>query len=240
MNYNETHKHERDSRIQFDSDSHTYTLNGKVFKSVTTVVEECFEQFDADYWARKKAPYMRMTPEAVKAMWERKGEEARNLGTQMHEKIERYYLGLPNSSDDTYKLFYQFAQQYRLTPYRTEWAIYDEESKVAGTLDFLNCENGIFTIYDWKRSNKVIVDGQPEKVSKWGKRAFKPISHIHDTTFWHYALQVSIYRYILEKNYGIVVSASRLAVFHPDYTRPYVVDVPYMKDEVLAVLRKQS
>ena len=44
---------------------------------------------------------------------------------------------------------------------------------------------------------------------------------------------------MMEKNYGIKVSASRLAVFHPDYNRPYVVDVPYMKDEVIAVLRNQ-
>ena len=239
MSYNETNRHVRDARIHFDSGSHIYTINGRVFKSVTTVVEECFEQFDAEYWARKKAPGMGMTPQALKAMWERKGEEARNLGTQMHEKIERYYMGLPNSTDDTYRLFCQFAQQYCLTPYRTEWAIYDEDSGVAGTLDFLNYKDGVFTIYDWKRSNKVVVGGQAEKVSRWGKRAFTPISHVHDTTFWHYALQVSIYRYILEKNYGIKVSASRLAVFHPDYNRPYVVDVPYMKDEVIAVLRNQ-
>ena len=239
MNYNEINKHFRDSQIHFDCDSHTYTINSQVYKSVTTVVEDCFEQFDADYWARKKAPSMGMTPQAVKAMWERKGEEARILGTQMHEKIERYYMGLPNSSDETYKLFCQFAQQYSLTPYRTEWAIYDEDSHVAGTLDFLEYKDGIFTIYDWKRSNKVVVGGVAEKVSRWGKRALSPISHIHDTTFWHYALQVSIYRYILEKNYNINVSGSHLAVFHPDYSRHYVVDVPYMKDEVKAVLSNQ-
>ncbi|MBQ2485300.1 MAG: hypothetical protein II519_08300, partial [Muribaculaceae bacterium] len=56
----------------------------------------------------------------------------------------------------------------------------------------------------------------------------------------HYALQVSIYRYILEKNYGISVSQSRLAVFHPDYDRPYVIDIPYMKEEVITVLRNHK
>lgn len=239
MNYNDLNKHSRDSKIKFDCNTHIYTLNGQVFKSVTTIVEQCFQQFNADFWAKKKAPSLGMTPQAVKAMWERKGEEARNLGTQMHEKIERYYMGLPNQSDDTYALFCKFAQQFKLTPYRTEWAIFDEDSKVAGTLDFLNYRDGVFTIYDWKRSNKVIVNGQPEKVSPWGKRAFKPISHIPDTTFWHYALQVSIYRFILEKNYGITVSSSHLAVFHPDYSCPYVIEVPYMRNEVIAVLNNQ-
>ena len=238
-NYNEINKNPRDSKICFDCDSHTYTFNGTVFKSVTTIVDECFEKFDADYWARKKAPSLGMTPQAVKDMWDQKGEEARNLGTQMHEKIERYYMGFPNSSDETYNLFCQFTEQYKLSPYRTEWAIYDEDSHVAGTLDFLNYQDGIFTIYDWKRSNKVIKNGQPEKVSRWRKHALRPISHIHDTTYWHYALQVSIYRYILEKNYGIKVASSYLAVFHPDYNQPYVVDVPYMKDEVITVLSRQ-
>ena len=235
--YNEQNKHDRDERIHFNSEEHIYTINGCEFKSVTSVVDRCFEQFDAAYWAKKKAPSLGMTPRQVMDMWERKGEESRNLGSQMHEKIERYYLGLENTPDETYNLFCQFARQHHLKPYRTEWAIYDEDSKVAGTLDFLNYDDGVFTIYDWKRSNKIIVNGLPEKTSRWGKRAFSPIGHIHDTTFWHYALQVSIYRYILEKNYGIDVSAGRLAVFHPDYNRPYVVEVPYMRNEVMAVLR---
>ncbi len=239
MNYNLQNRHERDSRIQFDEASHTYTLNGQVFKSVTTIIDECFEQFDADYWAKKKAPYLGMTPQQVKAMWEKKGEEARNLGTQLHAKIERYYMGYTNESDETYILFEKFTQRYHLAPYRTEWAIYDEESKVAGTLDFLNYQNGEFTIFDWKRSNKILVDGVPERCNRWGKRAFSPISHIHDTTYWHYALQLSIYRYILEKNYGINASSCKLAILHPDYNQPHVVEVPYLRDEAIALLKKR-
>lgn len=241
-NFNSANSHVRDSRIFFDEASHTYTHNGLVFKSVTTIVEECFEQFDADYWSKKKAPSLGMTPQEVMDMWARKGEEARNLGTQLHHKIERHYLGLQNTGDDTYRLFEQFTETHKLTPYRTEWAIYDEESGTAGTLDFLNFQNGEFTIYDWKRSNKIIVNGEPEKYNKWNKRALSPIDHVYDTTYWHYALQVSIYRYILEKNYGINVSNSKLAIFHPDNGRPYVIDIPYMRDEVIAVLnnRKKS
>ncbi len=239
MNCNQINRHERDSRILFDEVSHTYTLNGQVMKSVTTLVGECFEQFDADYWAARKAPALGMTPEEVKAMWEHKGEEARNLGTMMHHKIERYYLGLSNSSDDTYRLFEQFAEMYQLSPYRTEWTIYDEESKIAGTLDFLNFQQGVFTIFDWKRSNKIMVCGTPETSNRWGKHAFSPISHVPDTAYWHYALQLSIYRFILEKNYNLHISGSKLGIFHPDNHRPYVVDVPYLKNEVVALFAKR-
>lgn len=238
IDYNSKNCHERDSKLQFDEASHTYTVDGITYKSVTTIVEECFEQFDADFWAEKKAPAMNMKPKELKALWARKGEEARNLGTMMHEKIERYYLGLPNESDETYCLFEQFAAKCQLHPYRTEWAIYDEEYHIAGTLDFLNYHDGVFTIFDWKRSNKVVVNGVPEVNNKWHKCAHSPIAHVADTTYWHYALQVSIYRYILEKNYGINVKEGRLAVFHPDNSCPYMVEVPYMRNEAIAVLNQ--
>lgn len=234
--YNETNRHERDACIDFDKDNHIYSVRGQEFKSVTTVVDDCFERFDADYWAARKAPSMGMTPEQLKALWERKGEEARSLGTCMHEKIERYYLGLPNESDPTYDMFMNFAAHFVLSPYRTEWIIYDEESRVAGTLDFLDFRDGVFTLFDWKRSNKILVNGEPLATNRWGRCAFAPIAHVPDTTYWHYALQVSTYRYILEKNYGIRTAAGKLAVFHPDNGRAYVVEVPYLKNEVRAVL----
>ena len=239
MNYNEINRHSRDSQIQFDSKSHIYTYNGRGFKSITRIVEECFEQFDTDYWAKRKAPSMLMSIEAVKDLWSRKAEKARSLGTLMHEKIERFYLGLPNESDPTYKIFEQFTRENELNPYRTEWLIYDEETEIAGTLDFLDYQDGVFTIYDWKRCNKAIVRGNPVKVDQWGKRALKPIQHVYDTKYWHYVLQISFYRYILEKKYGLSISNSRLAVFHPECYCPQVVDVPYMKKEVIDILRNR-
>ena len=123
INYNISNSHIRDSRINFDESSHSYSYNGQVFKSVTTIVEECFEQFDAEYWSKKKAPSLGMSPQEVKAMWARKGEEARNLGTLLHEKIERYYMGLSNSSDATFRLFEKFTETYKLKPFRTEWSL---------------------------------------------------------------------------------------------------------------------
>jgi len=238
--YNEINAHQRDKEIHFESSTHTYTHNQVVFKSVTTVVEEFFEPFDKDYWAAKKAPLLGKTPEELKMEWEKKGEIARTLGTQMHEKIERHYLGLQNEDDETYALFKWFTQYYHLEPYRTEWAIYDEESRVAGTLDFLQYKDGVFTIYDWKRSNKIVVNGKVCDKSHFGKFALKPISHLPDTTYWHYALQVSIYRYILEKNYGIQTQKGSLAIFHPENKRPWVVEVPYLRQEVVTILKTLS
>ncbi|RXE70821.1 hypothetical protein ED352_08300 [Muribaculaceae bacterium Isolate-002 (NCI)] len=232
--YNTLNAHERDSLLSFDPTEHTYTRGGRSLKSVTTLVSECFEKFDVDYWAPRIALKNGITETKLRAQWEEKAENARLQGTIMHDKIERYYLGEkhPTLHDETYSLFLQFTEKYSLNPYRTEWAIFDEALGIAGTLDFLDYTDGKYTIYDWKRSDKIIKDNRPLTTNRYNKTAYPPIDHIPDTTYWHYALQVSIYHYILERNYGINVHAGRLAIFHPSYPTYYVIEVPYLKKEI--------
>lgn len=128
--FNSENSHERDARLTFDELNHIYTLSdtGEELLSVTTLVDDCFEKFDADYWAARKAPSMGMTPDELKALWAAKGREAADLGTEMHARIERYFLGDDCGADDTsYRLFKAFASVACLCPYRTEWRIYFEE-----------------------------------------------------------------------------------------------------------------
>lgn len=247
--YNETNAHPRDIRVSFDPDSHTYhvrTSGGDsiVCDSVTTIVDECFERFDADYWAERKATPT-VTAEMLKAEWEAKGKAARDLGTQLHDRIERHYLGEnPDAAalaDPAFRNFLAFAEVWKLSPFRSEWRIYSERYRIAGTLDFLAYDGCEFDIFDWKRSSKLVdcFTGQPLYENQWGKRAFAPVSHLHDTTYWHYALQVSLYRYLLELEYGIHVRKGYLGTFHPDYTRPYVLEMPYLRNEVMAILNSR-
>lgn len=239
-NYNELNAHPRDYNIHFNEEEHKYTVNGEELISVTTLVAKFFKEFDADFWAAKKAAEQGKTPEEVKAEWQAKSINARNKGTEMHAMIENYYKGgsIDDVPGDIRPYFQQFAAEYKLQPYRTEWAIYDEQAKIAGTLDFLELKDGVFTLYDWKRSNKLIWRGAADKVNRFGYSGLSPIKHIPDTIYWHYALQLSMYRYLLEKNYDINVSTGRLAVFHPELEKPYVLEVPYLREEVLSILRK--
>ena len=50
--------------------------------------------------------------------------------------------------------FKSFAEGHynKITPYRLEWCIYDEDLKITGSIDaiFKN-NNGGYDIYDWKR-----------------------------------------------------------------------------------------
>lgn len=240
IDYNTKNAHHRDSLISFDSENHIYTLGTTRFKSVTTLVEECFEKFDVDYWAPRIASKKGIPEKELREIWENKAENARRLGTLMHDKIERFYMGDSPEIDETFSIFRKFSESHRLNPYRTEWAIFDETAQIAGTLDFLDYTDGKFNIYDWKRSDKIIDDGSPVTTNRFNKTARHPISNIPDTTYWHYALQVSIYRYILEKNYGINVEAGYLAIFHPSNPTYYTLKVPYLKNEVRLILQENS
>lgn len=249
MTYNEKNAHRRDCRIRFEPESHTYSavdadgVADVICDSVTTVVEGLFAQFDADYWAARKAT-AECSAEELKAMWARRGEEARNKGTELHDRIERYYLGeAPDAealADRAFRNFLAFAAEVRLTPYRSEWRIFSERARLAGTLDFLAFDGDKYEIYDWKRSSKLVdAAGRVVDTDRYGRHAFAPVEHVPDTTFHHYALQVSLYRYILETEYGIEVAAGHLGTFHPDYDRPYVIDLPYMRREAEIIVNSR-
>lgn len=238
--YNTIHRHCRDRFLSFDEISHTYTVDGNTLQSVTNIVENCFPKFDAQLHAKTTAAKMGMTEEEVIAMWERKGKESRELGTAMHQKIESYYQGKQPYEDDAFRLFKVFADKVKLEPYRTEWAIYDTDYNIAGTIDFVDYQNGQFTIYDWKRSDKIIANGMPVKVSKYQEKGLYPLEHLENCAYYHYALQLSLYKFILEKNYDIKVSDLRLGIFHPSYDKPYVLKIPYLENEVKTLMELRS
>lgn len=248
MDYNRRNAHRRDRCIEFDAASHTYTAicpDGLRLPcdSVTTVVEGLFDKFDAEYWAARKAT-PKHPAEVIIKEWEAKGKEARDLGTLMHDRIERHYLSelIENEAfeDPAFRNFLTFSKRIQLTPYRSEWRIFSEKYRIAGTLDFLAFDGRNFEIYDWKRSNKIVdKSGKPITENRFGRHAHDPISDVPDTTFQHYALQLSLYRYILETEYNIQPVACHLGNFHPDYSEPYVVDVPYLRTQVVRILNSR-
>lgn len=236
MNYNQLNTHSRDSLLHFDPAGHIYTCGDRQLTPVTTVVESQFPRFDVDYWAPRKAVQEGITEEEIRRRWEAKAQRARDLGTEMHAAIERYYLGEGTASGfDTCHLFKSFTETCTLHPYRTEWSVFDEDLGVAGTIDFLEYCDGAFRIYDWKRSDKLIFCGRPVTRNSFGNTGLGALCHVPDTAFWHYALQLSIYRYILSRKYGINAESGSLVVLHPHNTVPYVIKVPYLERELKAI-----
>ncbi len=254
MNCNQKNIHPRDERCVFEAEEHKYEIDKIHFQSVTTVISRFFPLFNADEAIEKMIngrnwnpshKYWGMQDYEIKQNWEEKGIKASEQGTFLHEQIENYYLGHEYDQPQEFDLFRQFTSDHDfLTPYRTEWRIFDESIGVAGTIDFIALNGDSFEMYDWKRSLKVInkLNGAPITQNRWG-RGFKGLSDIDDTSFNHYTLQLSIYRFLLEKNYQIKLSKMFVVVLHPDYERYYKVEVPYLKEKaeyLLGALQSES
>lgn len=233
--FNLKNKHGKDANVYTDN-NHFYLGSQKLI-GTTRIITNFFPTFDAEYWAGIKAPLMGKTPQQLLDEWDRKGKESAEAGTKLHQRIDDYYHHKEIRTDDKdYALFKLFANAYKLNPYRSEWAIYDEDSGIVGVVDFLDYSNGEYILYDWKRSEKVVEGGQPITKNKFDEHGLKPIENVPNTDYWHYALQLSFYRYILEKNYGIKVKESRLVVLNPTLNIPVVLTTPYMIDEVNKII----
>jgi hypothetical protein len=154
-----------------------------------------------------------------------------------HRDLLDYYKGQsPEGNEWGFKggvsppNFVSFLQDYpHLVPYRTEWLIYDDTVKMSGSIDMVyeNLDDGTLSIYDWKRCKSI------DKTNGWNKFAITEcISHLPDSNFWHYALQLNTYKTILERNYGKRVSDMYLVRLHPDSTTYQLLKVPVLENEM--------
>ena len=115
-----------------------------------------------------------------------------------------------------------------LKPYRTEWMIFDEDVRLAGSIDFVT-ENpdGTLTIYDWKRCKEI------KKTNSFGEFAITDcIAHLPDTNYWHYALQLNTYKTILERKYAKKVTGLFLVGLHPNLPSYQIYTVPFLVQEM--------
>jgi ATP-dependent exoDNAse (exonuclease V) beta subunit len=207
---------------------HVYYVHGDPNNvSVTTLVHQYFPKFDADLvisrmmasknWPNNK--YYGMTAAEIKQQWTDTGNEATTKGTRMHLSIELFYNDVDVSEYENDREFHMFKEFYedhkdRVSPYRTEWEVYDETHKIAGSIDmvFQNTD-GSLSIYDWKRSKEIKIK------NTFGGRGFDHLKDYHDCNYVHYSLQLNIYKYILEKHYGKKIRDLYLVVMHPMFER---------------------
>ena len=245
--------YEQDQYIDFEPEGHIYTYKGQTrLLPVSSLIAYFFEPFNAEAAAQRQWERYGIPVEESLMKWKRIGCLASEVGTFMHEQTEHYFQQGFFDTDYTFcfqdeeeqisiekekQHFLHFVADYKIQPYRQEWPVYDLDLNIAGTIDLICKEaDGTFTIYDWKRSGKVVnYQGQPVTEGFNGKMSLNGIN-LPDTAFYHYCLQQNLYRYMLETHYGIRVRGMNLVVLCPDYPTYYVAQVPRMEEVIRQVV----
>jgi len=264
-------KHPRDDRIQFEEETHTYTIDGerKGWTSCTGFLHNFFGHFDADAVIAKmmasskwyESKYFGLTADQIKKQWSDKGAASSEAGTRMHLDIEHFYNAMPHAgAKEAYRMedgfsglavdkwtplagaewdyFCEYQRVYAdvkgFVPFRTEWLVFDPEHKVAGSIDMIYKKpDGTLAIYDWKRIEEL-------KTENRFQSGLGPVAHLPDTNYWHYSLQLNVYRYILQKHYGVVVSELALVVLHPGNKSWRVAKLNFMDEEVAGMMAARA
>jgi hypothetical protein len=223
--------HSRDDKIYFVEKTHKYYIDGSCAGnlSCTGFIHEFFGHFDPKAiiikmrknptkWAASK--YFGKTDEEIIKEWNDNGKTASEAGTAMHLAIEQFLHSAPEQiAPETFdsiewKYFKKFWTDCGddLEPYRSEWEVWtSSDIKLCGSIDmvFRRRSDGKFVIYDWKRSKEIKTE------NRFGY-GLAPLDHLPDTNYWHYTLQLNVYKWILEKYYGLEVADLYLVIIHPD------------------------
>ena len=220
--------------------------NEEGYTSVTTWVHNNFEPFNSDEvidkmmngsnWSKSK--YFGKTKDEIAQEWINNGKESSNFGVDLHYHIELFmnqetgkdkptnfdllntYYNTKSNVFDAFQancpiewgFFIDFIRNNPdFVPYRSEWMVYHENIKICGTIDMVfENEDGSLNIYDWKRCKSI------NKYS-YGKNSINPkMSNIPDCNYFHYLLQLNLYKFILETKYSKVVRACYLVKLHPN------------------------
>ena len=236
--------------ISLDEESHTYTLAGsnEAFTSVTQFISNFFEPFNEYEIAKKltKHPkYKGQNIEDILLDW----EQRRNRGTVVHKQIEDFIINMKNkqetsideSLDVKSKKGIQFLQEfYYQQPDKKnthlifpEVKIISEKLKLAGTIDLLiyNKNKNQISLLDWKTNKEIKTS---ENAYRYGKEG-TPAEKIYDCSFERYSLQLSMYKYLLEKFYQISVNG--LYIIHLKETEFKVISCQCQSNHIINMLQ---
>jgi hypothetical protein len=261
------------SILKFTAHDHKYCSEDDMeWLSVTSLISNFKKPFEADKIAvksskNKKSKWYGMTPEDIKEAWKAEALRATTLGTWYHnqreadiceiENMERHGVTVPIFKP-LEKEGIKFSPEQKLKDgVYPEHMVYLKSAGICGQSDLVEVVNGKVHITDYKTNKEI----KTESYVNWegiSQKMFAPISHLDDCHLNHYALQLSLYMYIILKHNpklkpGILTihhilfeEAGRDRFDNPISARdthgnPIVTDIvqydlPYLKQEAINII----
>lgn len=238
--------------FKFFEEDHHYEFKGqKVGISVTSLISQYANEFDSQTIAERVANKEGRDVQDVLAEWKYKADFACTKGSTCHEYTQSLWSGekweplLFDESEEYIKAVNQilkqannFCEDYqdKLEHLADEFIIGSEEYDIASAIDhiFINKLTGGLVLVDYKTNTDIY------KNEKYAKKMKVPLSHLKDTTLNHYAIQLSIYKYIVEKYTDLKFEEMFIVWFSEKNDNYEIIEVPYLKDEVKKILENRK
>lgn len=262
--------------LQFTAQNHKYeSVNDpdKKWISATTLIHKFQEPFDAKAIAekvsqKKRSKWYGLKPEEIIAIWDKENKRATDLGSWYHdqrekelnacETLRREGIDLPiiqPIEQDGKK----FSPDQKLIPgIYPEHFVYLKSAGLCGQADRVEVVGDKVNIYDYKTNKEIKTQG----FTNWEgvtQKMLPPVSHLDDCNLMHYALQLSLYMYIICKhNHNL--KPGKLEIHHiifevedtDEYGYPIIAtdpagdplvqevvpyELPYLKSEINALIK---
>ena len=177
-----------------------------------------------------------LTDAEIGAEWARNGAEQSARGTEAHHQAELFFNGLSCrwwSEEMQNVTWFVRTHMEGMESRHTEFEIYFPEADLAGSIDLIlwDRKRRVFHLVDHKRSEKL-----PREMRGYGKM-LPPLAHLDKCKAASFALQLSIYQYILERCYGMTIGDRVLLSLHP--SARFATAVPYLGEEVALLMERR-
>lgn len=241
--------------IVFDDSSHTYAYCPDAaslpapLTSVTKIAKSYSHPFDAAAHSLRISERDGVDQQSILDNWKKISDEAAGRGTCVHKQIERICNDLQLAGptlvrpalnegeyqDTMYTVWCWFAEHMELAQgwVMPEVRICHPGYGMAGTVDLLASNyRGVPAIVDWKTSKEIEVCGYSNMLPPFTRGRLA----LPDANYYHFCLQLSLYRFMLETRYGFFPEVC--VVIHLTDNGYTEYEVPYLTSHLNLILKE--
>lgn len=241
-------------KYEFIEDGHYYLCNGKrVGISVTKFISQYENEFDSQTIATMVANKENKTVDEVLAEWKYKADFACEKGTACHEWSQSLWsdeewnllpfdktLKYIEAVDKIKQQAINFKNDYQdiLVHIKDELLVGSEEFDIASAVDhlFYNKFTDKIVLVDYKTNSVLKGYNDDGKNARYTKKMKVPLQHLDDLALYHYHIQLSIYKYLIEKYTDLIVDEWFIVYMSENNDNYEIIETPYLKDEVEKIL----
>ena len=239
--------------VFYPSDHHYECKGKRVGISVTRLIEEYSNPFDQQAIAEKVALRDNKSVSEVLKEWEYKNKFACEKGSTCHEYAQSIWSG-----EEYNELLFDGSIEYltavnkiqsqamnfwkdfkdKFTHIQDEQLVGSEEYNICSAVDHLFLDkNGNVWLIDYKTNSILKGYNDDEKNRRYTKKMLIPLQNIKDDSLNHYYLQLSIYKYLIEKYTNIKIYKTMIVYMSENIENYELIETPYLMEEVEKILK---